>query len=184
MASQVSRANRAARLRGLPGTLQSYEWMQTLIDFHNRCAYCGNWGRTIDHFIPLARGGGTTRGNCVPACISCNQRKGSSDPTRLSFVPAERITRIRAYLAKRKKGRNVQITSHEQPETKSLDLDKGMHLACSRNTEDQTVMSISIQRDGMDVQIAIPLSTEQVLQVIQGLTQATLTPTNQPQTYW
>lgn len=29
----------------------------------------------MDHIIPLARGGKTTKGNVVPACKSCNTKK-------------------------------------------------------------------------------------------------------------
>jgi len=30
---------------------------------------------TLDHIVPLVRGGKTTKGNCVPACKECNNRK-------------------------------------------------------------------------------------------------------------
>ena len=30
---------------------------------------------TMDHIVPLSRGGRTTKGNVVPACKSCNNRK-------------------------------------------------------------------------------------------------------------
>ncbi len=30
---------------------------------------------TMDHVVPLVRGGRSTRGNCVPACKECNTRK-------------------------------------------------------------------------------------------------------------
>ncbi len=43
------------------------------------CHYCGRLvGRanlTMDHIVPLARGGRSTRGNTVPACKECNTRK-------------------------------------------------------------------------------------------------------------
>lgn len=43
------------------------------------CHYCGrNVGRsglTMDHVVPLIRGGRSTRGNVVPACRDCNSRK-------------------------------------------------------------------------------------------------------------
>jgi 5-methylcytosine-specific restriction endonuclease McrA len=43
------------------------------------CQYCE--GRfppeelTMDHVVPLARGGRSSRGNLVPACKECNNRK-------------------------------------------------------------------------------------------------------------
>ncbi|MGD8387386.1 MAG: HNH endonuclease [Desulfobacteraceae bacterium] len=43
------------------------------------CHYCGRKvGRenlTMDHLVPLIRGGRSTKGNIVPACKECNSRK-------------------------------------------------------------------------------------------------------------
>lgn len=36
---------------------------------------------TLDHIVPLVRGGHSTRGNCVPACKSCNNAKRDLLPT-------------------------------------------------------------------------------------------------------
>ena len=48
------------------------------------CHYCqqpvGAEHLTMDHLVPLARGGKSTRGNIVPACQSCNQKKQLSTP--------------------------------------------------------------------------------------------------------
>lgn len=30
---------------------------------------------TLDHIVPIARGGRSSRGNCVPACKECNNQK-------------------------------------------------------------------------------------------------------------
>ncbi len=30
---------------------------------------------TLDHIVPVIRGGKSTRGNCVPSCKECNNRK-------------------------------------------------------------------------------------------------------------
>jgi 5-methylcytosine-specific restriction enzyme A len=35
---------------------------------------------TLDHVVPLARGGTTSPGNVVPACRSCNKNKGVETP--------------------------------------------------------------------------------------------------------
>lgn len=44
-----------------------------------RCHYCGRQmpatALTMDHIVPLARGGKSTKGNVVPACKSCNTKK-------------------------------------------------------------------------------------------------------------
>jgi len=43
------------------------------------CHYCGKSiapkDLTLDHVVPVARGGRTTKGNCVPACKDCNNQK-------------------------------------------------------------------------------------------------------------
>lgn len=41
------------------------------------CAYCGNFGDTIDHISPKALGGKSVYGNMCVACKSCNSKKGS-----------------------------------------------------------------------------------------------------------
>ena len=40
-----------------------------------RCAYCDRLADTIDHAVPLVRGGTNYEGNLVPACKSCNSSK-------------------------------------------------------------------------------------------------------------
>jgi 5-methylcytosine-specific restriction endonuclease McrA len=43
------------------------------------CYYCrravGHKALTMDHLVPLGRGGRSVRGNVVPACKDCNDRK-------------------------------------------------------------------------------------------------------------
>lgn len=39
------------------------------------CFFCGEYGDTIDHLLPKAKGGHTTPVNCVCACNLCNQSK-------------------------------------------------------------------------------------------------------------
>lgn len=39
------------------------------------CTYCGAPGGTVDHVVPLSRGGQHAEGNLVPACRSCNSSK-------------------------------------------------------------------------------------------------------------
>jgi 5-methylcytosine-specific restriction endonuclease McrA len=48
------------------------------------CHYCrrhvGIAALTMDHVVPLGRGGQSRRGNVVPACKDCNTRKRSLVP--------------------------------------------------------------------------------------------------------
>lgn len=43
------------------------------------CYYCGQkiapTQLTMDHIVPIARGGKSTKGNVVPACKTCNTKK-------------------------------------------------------------------------------------------------------------
>ncbi|RXZ79396.1 HNH endonuclease [Paenibacillaceae bacterium] len=43
------------------------------------CFFCGEYGDTIDHLLPRAKGGHTTPLNCVCACNLCNQTKADSN---------------------------------------------------------------------------------------------------------
>ena len=46
-------------------------------EFNHACAYCLRTDRklTVDHMEPVSKGGGNTRSNIVPACLSCNSSK-------------------------------------------------------------------------------------------------------------
>lgn len=39
------------------------------------CRYCGDFGDTLDHILPISRGGLTSPKNCVTACKICNHDK-------------------------------------------------------------------------------------------------------------
>ena len=58
----------------------------------NRCQYCGKRPLTselsIDHVIPVSKGGSTCWTNVVCACTECNKRKGGRTPqqARMSFI--------------------------------------------------------------------------------------------------
>lgn len=46
-----------------------------------RCVYCGsNEELTIDHVLPVSKGGGNTWQNLVTACLPCNRYKGDGEP--------------------------------------------------------------------------------------------------------
>lgn len=58
--------------------LRRTQWWQNQIA-KGVCRYCGKptppKELTMDHVVPLVREGRTTRGNVVPACKSCNDKK-------------------------------------------------------------------------------------------------------------
>lgn len=65
-----------ARARALR---QSAWWRRRVAP--GRCHYCrravGAKALTLDHVVPLVRGGRSIRANMVPACKDCNARKQS-----------------------------------------------------------------------------------------------------------
>lgn len=56
---------------------KSQWWKRRLSE--GRCYYCGEKflpkDLTMDHIVPLIRGGKSTKGNIVAACKECNSRK-------------------------------------------------------------------------------------------------------------
>lgn len=48
------------------------------------CHYCGKTvgaeNLTMDHVVPVARGGRSVRSNCVPCCKQCNNDKKAMTP--------------------------------------------------------------------------------------------------------
>jgi 5-methylcytosine-specific restriction enzyme A len=73
------------RERARARVLRQSQWWKRRIS-SGVCYYCrrlvGGAALTMDHIVPLGRGGRSIRGNVVPACKDCNTRKKS-------LVPAE-----------------------------------------------------------------------------------------------
>ena len=81
-ACRIRTQRRAARKRSLLATLTPLQWEAIKAAYRHRCAYCGKKLKqfTMDHVIPLNKGGPTTMGNIVPACSSCNSKKSTNLP--------------------------------------------------------------------------------------------------------
>lgn len=62
--------------------LSPHEWHWLVEQYDHCCAYCGQHSDhlTLDHVIPLSQGGHHTLSNVVPACPTCNARKGAHTP--------------------------------------------------------------------------------------------------------
>ncbi len=71
------------RERSKARELRKSQWWRNRVA-RGECHYCGGAfppaELTLDHVVPLSRGGRSTRGNCVPACKECNSRKQSLLP--------------------------------------------------------------------------------------------------------
>jgi hypothetical protein len=73
--SRIARAKRS----GISCYLSLKQWKRLLRQYRYRCAYCRTKltkkNRSLDHRIPLLRGGTNDIANLVPSCLRCNQRK-------------------------------------------------------------------------------------------------------------
>lgn len=53
------------------------------------CHYCGlqfpSDQLSMDHIVPLARGGKSIKGNIVPACVRCNREKRLETPAETAL---------------------------------------------------------------------------------------------------
>ena len=70
--AQIKRERQKAR------DLRSSQWWKRRCA-KGHCHYCGSAvppaELTMDHIVPVARGGKSTKGNLVPACKMCNSKK-------------------------------------------------------------------------------------------------------------
>jgi 5-methylcytosine-specific restriction protein A len=78
--------------------LKKSSWWQNKIR-EGICHYCEKKFApkelTMDHIVPIARGGSSTEGNIVPACRDCNQKKKLTTPAEeiLAQLAAERAAK-------------------------------------------------------------------------------------------
>jgi rRNA maturation protein Nop10 len=56
---------------------------------------------TLDHYIPLSLGGGTTKKNCLPACVLCNSEKLGKSPGEFARLSEERREKVLEWIARR-----------------------------------------------------------------------------------
>lgn len=89
----INRERRKAR------ELRKSQWWKNRIA-RGTCHYCGAVVSpaelTLDHVVPVSRGGRSSKGNCVPSCKECNTRKKQLTPVewtefleRVGYRPAE-----------------------------------------------------------------------------------------------
>ena len=75
-----------ARERERARKLRQSGWWQRRIS-SGRCAYCEKTFAprelTMDHVVPVARGGRSVKGNVAPSCKDCNNRKKLLTPAEL-----------------------------------------------------------------------------------------------------
>lgn len=85
--SRFKTAKNSARRYGAEGSHLPYQIIERFREYDQRCYYCtrelsimGENSFTLDHYIPLSRGGTNYIENIVPACKRCNKHKGYKVP--------------------------------------------------------------------------------------------------------
>lgn len=73
----VYRHQRTAREQGAKGKFTAVQLKARIEFYGGLCYLCGAIADTIDHVIPLSKGGTNWPANLRPACRSCNSRKGT-----------------------------------------------------------------------------------------------------------
>lgn len=72
------RHRRRASMRGNECEPYTAEQLIALFNQHGgRCVYCGDEADSVDHVIPVSRGGPDALRNLAPACRPCNASKGN-----------------------------------------------------------------------------------------------------------
>lgn len=76
---QANRRKRRAREEGVGGPgVSPRDWNRLVNRYGGRCAYCGETAEaTMDHVVPVSRGGWHAIGNVLPACSHCNTSKSN-----------------------------------------------------------------------------------------------------------
>lgn len=82
-----------AREREKARALRKSAWWQRQVQ-PGVCHYCGKHvgteALTMDHVVPVARGGTSAKGNVVPACDACNKGKKFLTPAEQILAQLER----------------------------------------------------------------------------------------------
>jgi 5-methylcytosine-specific restriction endonuclease McrA len=77
---------------------------------HNRCQYCGrkflSSELSLDHIVPISRGGKSTWENVVCACLPCNVKKGNRLPHECGMMLTREPLRPRWHPLHRLQGRH------------------------------------------------------------------------------
>ena len=105
-----------AKERAKARELRRTNWWRAQIQ-KGVCHYCG--GKfppselTMDHIVPLSRGGHSTKGNIVPCCKACNNNKKYTMP----------VDEILAELDREDREREDAVPEFEAPDIPSPEVD-------------------------------------------------------------
>ena len=94
-----NRRRRALKAGAPINDFTAAQWRELQASCDHRCSYCGTRAKghlTQDHLTPLANGGSHTLANILPACGTCNSRKGPRkglapvQPLLLTLAPSKK----------------------------------------------------------------------------------------------
>ena len=72
----IWKQNRRSRELGAKGSFTEKEWVDLKTSYNNLCAFCKlDVKLTVDHIIPLCKGGSNSIDNIQPLCMPCNSKK-------------------------------------------------------------------------------------------------------------
>jgi len=75
-------------IRTIYRTKVPFSKKNVMIRDSHTCQYCGTHERlTIDHVVPVSKGGKSVFENCVAACKECNSKKGNKLPREIGMFP-------------------------------------------------------------------------------------------------
>lgn len=97
---RLNQNNAKARRRAAEriGRVSFSEWASLKSKFGNACAYCRIAAKlTMDHVVPLAKGGPHNARNVVPSCQPCNSEKSTNDWTHKLALDAEGLGFLPAF---------------------------------------------------------------------------------------
>lgn len=75
----IEKHTRKAKIKS-GGSFTEKDWKDLCGKYDNKCLCCGEEKKlSVDHVIPLSRGGSNTIDNIQPLCVLCNSKKGTKD---------------------------------------------------------------------------------------------------------
>ena len=88
MAFAAASSAQQKRQRALARELRASNWWKQVLA-QGVCHYCQETFKqhqlTMDHIVPIAQGGTSTKANVVAACKACNTAKGHTSPLDQAF---------------------------------------------------------------------------------------------------
>ena len=89
MKNEVGGEERFRKEKAKGRKLRQSQWWKEKVS-KGICHYCAGEftpvSLTMDHKVPIARGGKSTKGNVVPSCKKCNTTKNTTLLPKLSYV--------------------------------------------------------------------------------------------------